>query len=67
MAALTVACGEVVAQETAPAVFVHEYQVPAAASWTFTADVVTGAIVNATALTFVGVVASSVYCTADAV
>src|SRR5690349_16967356 len=32
VAAATVACGEVVAQVTEPAVLEHEYQVPAAAS-----------------------------------
>ena len=67
VAAAAVAWGEVVAHETAPAVFVHEYQAPPLESCTLVALVVAGAIVKATAFTFVGVVASSVYWTFVAV
>jgi hypothetical protein len=51
----TVACGDVVVQATAPAVFVQAYQAPAALSFAFTVPVA-GEIVKATESRFVGVV-----------
>ena len=55
------------AQVTEPLAFAQLYQVPAAASWILTAEVVVGLIVKATESMFVGVVAFSVYATFVAV
>jgi len=48
VAAAAVAWGDVVAQDTLPAVFVQEYHDPPDASWTLKVDVVVGLIVNVT-------------------
>jgi hypothetical protein len=53
----------VVAQLTLPAVLVHEYQLPAGASWIFTEVAVVGAIVKETESTFDGVAAFKLYAT----
>jgi len=61
VAVATVAWGEVVLQVMLPAAFAHVYHDPAAASWILTTLAAVGAIVNATASRFVGVVAFKVY------
>jgi hypothetical protein len=67
VAAAAVACGDVVVQETLPAVFVHEYHDPPDASWILTVDVVVGLIVNVTESMFCGFVALRAYAMFDAV
>jgi hypothetical protein len=67
VAAAAVACGDVVVQETLPAVFVQAYHDPPDASWTLTVAVVVGLIVNVTVSMFCGFVALSPYEMFDAV
>jgi hypothetical protein len=67
VAAAAVACGDVVVQETLPAVFVHEYHEPPDASWTLIVDVVVGLMVNVTASMFCGFDALRLYATFEAV
>jgi hypothetical protein len=67
VAAAAVAWGDVVVQETLPAVFVHEYHDPPDASWILTVVAAVGLIVNVTVSMFCGFVASSAYATFDAV
>jgi hypothetical protein len=61
VAAATVACGEVVAHETLPDVFVHEYHEPPEASWIFTTEAAVGLIVNVTESRFWGLLAFRSY------
>jgi hypothetical protein len=62
-AVAAVICGEVVAQDTDPDEFTHEYQVPAETSCAFTVVAVAGLMVNATASMFEGFDEFSVYST----
>jgi hypothetical protein len=67
VAAAAVACGDVVVQDTLPAVFVHEYHDPPAASWILTVVAAVGLIVNVTESMFCGFDAFRLYATFDAV